>query len=426
MPAPLLTLKDARLAIGQRVLFADLALSLEPGARIALVGRNGAGKSTLMKVLAGQLELDSGERATAPRARLAYLPQAPVFEGTTTAHDWLCRADAEAPEGIAAHAADALLAELDLDPAADPRTLSGGQQRRLALARTLAVDADALLLDEPTNHLDIATILWLEQRLQASRAALVVVSHDRAFLDALAKTCWWLDRGRIVALDVPFAELEPAMEAAMEQEAQVRAKLDKRIKEETAWSREGITARRKRNQGRLRRLYDLRAERASQIKALGSAKLDAAAAPASGKVVIEAEAITKRYDGRLIVPPFSTRILKGDRIGLVGPNGAGKSTLLAMLTGKLEPDAGWVKHGTRLEMQTFTQDRAELDLAKSPWEVLCPEGGDSLDVQGQRRHVVGYLKDFLFDEAQIRTPCRALSGGERNRVLLARILAQPA
>ncbi len=426
MPAPLLTLKDARLAIGPRVLFADLALTLEPGARIALVGRNGAGKSTLMKVLAGQLELDSGERAPGPRARLAYLPQAPSFDGAATAHDWLCRADAEAPEGIEAHRADALLAELDLDGAADPATLSGGQQRRLALARTLAVEADALLLDEPTNHLDIATITWLERRLAASKAALVVVSHDRAFLDALATTCWWLDRGRIMALDVPFRELESAMEAALEQEAQARAKLEKRIAQETVWSHEGITARRKRNQGRLRRLHAMREDRKQQIRALGSARLEAAAAPASGAVVIEAEDVTKSFDGRVVVPPFSTRILKGDRIGLVGPNGAGKSTLLALLTGTLVPDSGRVKHGTRLVMQTFTQDRGELDLARSPWEVLCPEGGDTVEVQGQRRHVMGYLKDFLFDEAQARTPCRALSGGERNRVLLARILARPA
>ncbi|MFW5835028.1 MAG: ATP-binding cassette domain-containing protein, partial [Pseudomonadota bacterium] len=226
MAPPLLTLENARLAIGQRVLFDDLALALEPKARIALVGRNGAGKSTLMKVLAGQLELDGGTRATAPRARLAYLPPAPVLDGAPTCHDWLCRADVEAPGGIPPHEADALLAELDLDPAANPATLSGGQRRRLALARTLGVDADALLLDEPTNHLDIATILWLEQRLKASPAALVVVSHDRAFLDALASSCWWLDRGRITDLDVPFRDLEPAMEALLEQEVQARAKLD--------------------------------------------------------------------------------------------------------------------------------------------------------------------------------------------------------
>ncbi len=426
MAPPLLTLKEARLAIGQRVLFRDLDLKLEPRARVALVGRNGAGKSTLLQVIAGRLALDGGERATAPRARFAYLPQQPSFHGAGTALGWLARADEEAPAGLAAHTAEAALAELQLAADADPRTLSGGQQRRLALARTLAVDADALLLDEPTNHLDLDTILWLQARLTAHPAAVVLISHDRAFLDALARRCWWLDRGHVLDLEVPFHELDAAIDARLAAEAKARAKLDKRIAEETRWSREGITARRKRNQGRLRRLQTMRAERAGRLSVPGSAKLAVAAAPASGSLVVEAEGITKSFAGRVIVPPFSTRIMRGDRVGLIGPNGAGKSTLLALLTGRLAPDAGRLELGTNVEIAWSEQDRASLDLQRTPWEVLCPEGGDQIEVRGARRHVAGYLKDFLFDEAQIRAPCRVLSGGERNRLLLARILAEPS
>ncbi|MEO1089483.1 MAG: ATP-binding cassette domain-containing protein [Pseudomonadota bacterium] len=424
--APLLTLTDARLAFGSRVLFDDLALTLDEGSRIALVGRNGAGKSTLLQTLAGRIELDQGERATGPRTRLAYLPQAPSFDGAVVAREWLCRADGEAPTGVAAHVADAMLGQLDLDGDAPPATLSGGQQRRLALARTLVVDADALLLDEPTNHLDIDTIRWLEERLASTRQAVVLISHDRAFLDRVATRCWWLDRGRIRALDVPFRELDAAIDDALAIEAKTTAKLEKRIATETAWSRAGITARRKRNQGRLRKLHELRAERARLIGHGGKAKLETGEATPSGTLAIEAEAITKSFDGRCVVPAFSTRVLRGDRIGIVGPNGAGKSTLLDLLTGRRRPDAGSITHGTNLRTEFFAQDRSDLDLERTPWEVLCPTGGDQVDVRGQPRHVMGYLKDFLFDEAQARAPCRALSGGERNRLLLAGILARPA
>jgi len=426
MAPPLLTLKDAHLAIGERKLLAGLELKLDAGARVALVGRNGAGKSTLLQVLAGKLELDAGSRTTAPRTRLAYLPQAPEFGEGDDARSWLMRADADAPEGLAPYTADALLEEFELDGAADPLTLSGGQRRRLALARILALDVDALLLDEPTNHLDLQTILNLEARLKAFRGAVVLISHDRAFLDAVATRCWWLDRGRILDLEVPFHDLEPAIAAELERESREAAKLDKRIAEETRWSREGITARRKRNQGRLRRLEAMRKERAQRVRPEGSAPLAAEAAPASGALVVEAEDITKAFDGRTVVPPFSTRIMRGDRIGIIGPNGAGKSTLLKLLTGELAPDAGKLKLGTKLEIAWYEQERESLDLARTPWEVLCPEGGDQVEVGGTRRHVMGYLKDFLFDESQARSPCRALSGGERNRLLLAKLFARPS
>jgi ATP-binding cassette subfamily F protein uup len=426
MAPPLITLKNAHLAIGERKLLDGLELKLDAGARVALVGRNGAGKSTLLQVLAGRIELDAGTRTTAPRTRLAYLPQAPAFGGEEDTRSWLVRADDDAPEGLAPYTADALLEEFELDGAADPLTLSGGQRRRLALARTLGLDVDALLLDEPTNHLDLQTILNLEERLQAFRGAVVLVSHDRAFLDALARRCWWLDRGRILDLEVPFHDLEPAIAAELEREAREAAKLDKRIAEETRWSREGITARRKRNQGRLRRLEALRQERARRVRPQGSAPLAAEAAPASGSLVVEADGVTKAFDGRTVVPPFSTRLLKGDRVGVIGPNGAGKSTLLKLLTGELAPDAGKLKLGTRLEIAWYEQERQSLDLAKTPWEVLCPAGGDQVEVGGSRRHVMGYLKDFLFDESQARSPCRVLSGGERNRLLLAKLFARPS
>jgi len=426
MAPPLLTLKDAHLAIGERKLLAGLELKLDTGARVALVGRNGAGKSTLLQVLAGRVELDAGSLTTAPRTRLAYLPQAPAFGGVADARTWLVRPDDDAPEGLPSYTADALLEEFELDGTADPLTLSGGQRRRLALARTLALDVDALLLDEPTNHLDLDTILKLETRLQAFRGAVVLISHDRAFLDAVATRCWWLDRGRILDLEVPFHDLEPAIAAELEREQREAAKLDKRIAEETRWSREGITARRKRNQGRLRRLEAMRRERAQRVRPQGAAPLAAEAAPASGSLVVEAEGITKAFDGETVVPPFSTRILRGDRVGVVGPNGAGKSTLLKLLTGELAPDDGRLKLGTKLEIAWYEQERENLDLAKTPWEVLCPEGGDQVAVGGRPRHVMGYLKDFLFDESQARSPCRALSGGERNRLLLAKLFARPS
>jgi len=426
MAPPLITLKDAHVAIGERRLLTGLELKLDAGARVALVGRNGAGKSTLLQVLAARTALDAGARTTAPRTRLAYLPQAPDFTGHDDARSWLMRADAEAPEGLPPHAANAQLAAFGLNGEADPATLSGGERRRLALARTLALDADALLLDEPTNHLDLQAILALEARLTAYRGAVVLISHDRAFLDALAGRCWWLDRGRVLDLEVPFRDLEPAIAAEFEREAREAAKLNKRIAEETRWSREGITARRKRNQGRLRRLEAMRAERAKRIRPQGAAPLAAEAAPSSGALVIEADGVTKAFDGETAVPPFSTRILRGDRVGIVGPNGAGKSTLLKLLTDELAPDTGRLKLGTKLEIAWYEQERASLDLAKTPWEVLCPEGGDQVEVGGQRRHVMGYLKDFLFDESQARSPCRVLSGGERNRLLLARLFARPS
>jgi ABC transport system ATP-binding/permease protein len=323
------------------------------------------------------------------------------------------------------HRALTLLARLDLDPGRRVATLSGGEARRVALARALVGDPDVLLLDEPTNHLDLPTIERLEQDLAGFRGGLVLVSHDRAFLAALSRTTWWLDRGTLRVLDQGFASFDAWSEALLAEEEAALRRLEKRIAEETDWSHHGITARRKRNQGRLRRLQTLRAERARRTAPLGSAKLVAATDPHGGRLVIEALDVTKRFGGRTIVERFSSRILRGDRVGIIGPNGAGKTTLLQLLTGRLAPDEGTVRHGVDLTATYVDQRRASLDLDRTPWQTLCPDGGDQVLVQGRFRHVVGYLRDFLFRPEQARTPIRALSGGERNRLLLATQLARP-
>ncbi|MGH6945539.1 MAG: ATP-binding cassette domain-containing protein, partial [Geminicoccaceae bacterium] len=323
------------------------------------------------------------------------------------------------------HRGEALLARFGLAPERPVATLSGGEARRVDLARVLVANADALLLDEPTNHLDLPTILRLEHDLRATRAALVVVSHDRAFLAALSRTVWWLDRGRLRVLEQGFAAFDDwSAEIMAAEEAELR-QLEKTIAAETEWSHAGITARRRRNQGRLRRLQALRRERAERIAAPGRALLSAAPAPAGGRLVIEALRVGQRFGERAVIDDFSTRILRGDRIGIIGPNGVGKTTLLRLLTGRLAPDSGTVRLGTSLAVGYVDQRREQLDPDATPWTTLCPDGGDQVQVQGRWRHVVGYLRDYLFRPEQARSPIRALSGGERNRLLLARQLARP-
>jgi ABC transport system ATP-binding/permease protein len=426
MPAPLLSLRSATVRIGDQTLFAELSLALARGERVCLVGRNGSGKSTLLKALAGLIELDAGERFLQPRTTVAYLPQEPDLAPTDSA---LAATQAGLPPGEDAeqgrHRAESALERLAIDPASRIATLSGGEARRVALARALVGEPDALLLDEPTNHLDLPTIERLEQDLAGFRGALVIVSHDRAFLSRLSRKIWWLDRGELRMLEEGFDAFEAWSETVLAEEEAAFRRLEKRIAEETDWSHHGITARRKRNQGRLRRLDALRAERARRIAPTGSARLAAATEPAGGRLVIEAEHVTKRFGERTVVADFSTRILRGDRVGIIGPNGAGKTTLLRLLTGRLAPDAGLVRQGTGLAVGYVDQRRASLDLDATPWQTLCPDGGDQIMVQGSWRHVVGYLRDFLFRAEQVRTPIRALSGGERNRLLLARQLATP-
>ncbi len=421
MASPLLTLDSATLGFVGRPLFRDVDLAIAAGERIALVGRNGAGKSTLLRLMAGAIEADAGERRLQKGVRVAMLAQEPDLSGHATVLDY-------AAAGAAAerHRAAALLDALGVDGARATDGLSGGEARRAALARALAGDPDVLLLDEPTNHLDLPAIEWLEARLAAGRFALVAVSHDRAFLSRVTNATLWLDRGRLLRLDKGFAHFESWSGEILAREETEAAKLDKRIAEETRWSHQGITARRKRNQGRLRRLAELRAERARRPRAAGSVRMAAAQAAPAGKLVIEAEDIAKGWDGNPVIRGFSTRILRGDRVGIIGPNGAGKTTLLRLLIGALAPDSGRLRRGTNIEMVYLDQAREALEPGETPWSLLCPGGGDQVMVGGRPRHVVSYLRDFLFADTQARSPVESLSGGERNRLLLARALARPS
>lgn len=424
MAPPLLSVTDVAVDLGDQLLFSGITLQVMAGERACLVGRNGSGKSTLMRLLAGIMEPDGGTRFVQPGVTAAYLPQEPDLTRFATARDAVI-AGLPATEKDEPYRADAALADVGAAPDWVPAQLSGGEARRVALAAAFVSEPEILLMDEPTNHLDLPTIEWLEERLQQFRGALMLISHDRRFLEDLTTRTYWLDRGQLRTLDRGFAHFEAWSEEVLAQEAEEAHKLNRLIAEETRWSREGISARRKRNQGRLRRLQALRAERASQRQVQGTADMILESGAASGKMVIEAERVTKALADRTLLKDFSMRILRGDRIGIVGPNGAGKTTLLRLLTGALEPDSGTVRQGTNLTTVVFEQNRESLDADLSLWETLAP-GSDTVDVHGQSRHVVSYLRDFLFAEAQARQPVRSLSGGERNRLLLAKTLTKPA
>ncbi len=423
-PPPLLTLKDIALGFGGRPLFESITLAVSRGDRLCLVGRNGCGKSTLLKVIAGTLEPDRGERAVQPGVTVATLVQEPDLSAHASALAAVVAGLTPAHAGET-HRAEILLDALDVPADRDPATLSGGEARRVALAQALVSEPDVLLLDEPTNHLDLPTIAWLEETLAAFRGAIILISHDRAVLRRVTRATLWLDRGRLRRLDEGFAAFDAWSDTITAQEEIEWAKRDKLIAQETTWSRQGISARRKRNQGRLRRLHALRAERVQRIQRAGGVTLEADSGETSGKLVIEAEGICKSYDGRRVLKPFSTRILRGDRVGIVGPNGAGKSTLLNLLTGRLRPDQGRLRLGTNLTPTTLDQHRSLLDGDKTVWDLLADSGGDHINVRGRPRHVVGYLRDFLFEDRQARSPVSSLSGGERNRLLLAKALARP-
>jgi len=417
---PILALKDVRLQDGPMQLFDGVDLALEPRARACLVGRNGAGKSTLMRVLAGEAEADSGERTAQPSARVIRVSQEPAVSGARLV-------DYATAGGAPAHRAEAELEAFGLDPRRPATGLSGGEIRRAALARGFAEDPDVLLLDEPTNHLDILAIEALEARLKSTRAALLIVSHDRAFLQHLTRTCFWLEGRQVRRLDQGFAAFDGWVEKIAEAEAEVARKLDKELERETHWLARGVTARRTRNEGRLRRLMALREEKSLRLRAAGGAlSMGLESGGASGKRVLEADAIAKAFGERQVLKGFSTRVIRGDRLAIIGPNGAGKSTLLKILLGQLEPDAGEVKLGTNLQVAYLDQARADLKSGQTLWETLAPTGGDQILVRGRPKHVAAYAKDFLFDERQLRQPVESLSGGERNRLLLARALAQPA
>ena len=422
MAPPILKLDDIFLSFGGTPLLAGASLQVEPGDRISLVGRNGSGKSTLMKIAAGLAEAQSGEVFRHPSATIRYLHQAPDFEGYDTV-----AAYAEAGLGPSddPYRVTYLLEHLGLTGSEDPKSLSGGEARRAALARVMAPEPDILLLDEPTNHLDLPTIEWLEGELQSTRSALVVISHDRRFLEKVSNATVWLDRGQSRRLNRGFGHFEAWRDEVLEAEELEQHKLGKAIEREEHWLRYGVTARRKRNMRRLGALHDLRARYRGHKGPQGSVQASASDAQESGKLVIEAEKITKAYGARTIVAPFSIRVHRGDCIGLVGPNGAGKTTLLKMLTGQLAPDSGTVKLGTNLEIATLDQRREDLNLDDTLAHYLTDGRGETLLVNGEQRHVTGYMKEFLFQPEQARTPIRNLSGGERARLMLARILSRP-
>ncbi len=423
MAPPLLLLQDIRLTFGGRPLIESATLSVSPGERLCFVGRNGSGKSTLLKIAAGTIEADAGTRFVQPGATLRYLPQEPDLSGFPSTRAYV---EAGLGPGDDLYRAAMLLEALGLTGEEAPASLSGGEARRAALARAIAPEPDILLLDEPTNHLDLPAIEWLEETLRGMRSALVLISHDRRFLERLSKATLWLDRGNTRRLEQGFSAFEEWRDAVLHEEEKERERLDRKISQELDWVRYGVTARRKRNMGRLRKLEGLRTERRDQRGAVGQVKLVATEGELSGKSVIEARGISKSFGERAIVRDFSIRIQRGDRVGLVGANGAGKTTLLNLMTGALTPDSGSVKLGTNLEMVTLDQKRDSLDPGLTLAEALTDRRGDTVIVNGEARHVIGYMRDFLFSPEQARAPITALSGGERGRLMLARALARPS
>ena len=421
--APLLHLRDVALTFGGQPLLEAAEIAVSAGERVCLVGRNGSGKSTLLKIAAGLVEPDHAERFVQPGSTIRYLPQEPDFTGFDTA---LAYVEAGLGPGDDAYRAQYLLTELGLTGQENPASMSGGEGRRAALARVLAPEPDILLLDEPTNHLDLPVIEWLEQELKSLRSAMVLISHDRRFLTSLSRATIWLDRGVTKRAERGFGEFEAWRDEVLAQEELDRHKLDRKIAREEDWLRYGVSARRTRNQRRLGELHALRDQRRTARAAQGNVRLEASEAQASGKLVIEAIDVAKAYGDNTIVKNLSLRVARGDRIGIVGPNGAGKTTLINLLTGALAPDSGKVKLGTALEMVTLDQRRESLDPETPLGEVLTGGGSDQVMVGGQPRHVISYMKDFLFQPIQRGTPVGALSGGERGRLMLARALAKPS
>lgn len=423
MAPPLLTLKDIHLTFGGTPLLEGAELTAAPGDRICLVGRNGSGKSTLLKIAAGLATPDRGERFAHPGASIRYLPQEADFNGFDTV-----RAYVEAGLGPTddPYSAEYLIGELGLSGDDNPDQLSGGEARRAALARVLVSKPDVLLLDEPTNHLDLTAIEWLEKTLQASRSALLLISHDRRFLETLSRATVWLDRGKTRRLEQGFAAFEDWRDKVLEEEEIERHKLDRKIVREDQWMHGGVTGRRKRNVRRVRELRAMRQEVRDRRFVVGAVRLDAAEGNLSGKLVVETSNVSKGYDGREIVSDLNLRVMRGDRLVIVGPNGAGKTTLIKLLTGQLAPDSGTIRHGANLEIVALDQRRDELDPNWTVSDALTGGRGDQVVINGKARHVASYMKDFLFLPEQRLSPIRVLSGGERARLMLARALAKPS
>ena len=423
MAPPLIQLKDIRLTFGGTPLLSGVELSVSSGERVCLIGRNGSGKSTLLKIAAGLVEADGGSRFVQPGATIRYLPQEPDFGDHKTT---LAYVEAGLGPGDDHYQARYLVEQLGLSGDEDPAHVSGGEARRAALARVLAPSPDILLLDEPTNHLDLPTIEWLEGELQSRRCALVIISHDRRFLSNLSRSTAWLDRGQIRQIDRGFSAFEAWRDEVLAEEERDQHKLDRKIVNEEHWLRYGVSGRRKRNVKRLGNLHALRDQRRDYRGATGNASLAAAEADKSGKLVIEAKNIAKAYGERKIVEGFSTRVQRGDRIGIVGPNGAGKTTLVHLLIGNDPPDSGTIRLGANIEMATLDQHRESLDPKSTLADAMTGGRGDHVMVGDKPRHVIGYMKDFLFAQEQRGTPLEALSGGERGRLMLARALAKPS
>lgn len=428
---PVVALRGAALGFGDRPLFHDIDLTIAKGDRVCLVGRNGSGKSTLMRALAGEIDLDAGHRFLQPGARAIYLPQDPRPPADLIVFDYVAGGLPPASDDVPRdHLIEAAIAGMKLDPARRMGALSGGEARRAALARALVSAPDVLLLDEPTNHLDLPTIEWLEDELSRSGAGLLIISHDRTFLRRLATRTLWLERGMLHRLNDGIDAFPDWAEKLLADEESQAHKLERRIAEETRWLREGLTARRKRNMGRVRGLMTLRREKSDQIKRPEGLKLDTGDATRSGSLVLEAHGLSKSFkddqgNDTRIADQVALRIMRGDRVALIGPNGVGKTTLLRLLLGYEKPDSGRVKTGFGVEPVYFDQRREQLNPDDTLWSTLCPGGGDTVTVHGRPKHVVSYLRDFLFADRQATAKVATLSGGERNRLLLAKLFIQP-
>ena len=421
MAAPILSYEDLGLIQGEGWLFRHLDLYVGERDRLALIGRNGAGKTTLLKCLADLIETDEGKRTIVPGTNVVLLEQDPNMEGFATLEEWVLHGR-DAPQ---AHEAAAIADQLGIDLSRPTATASGGERRRAAITRALAQQPDVLLLDEPTNHLDLGAIEWLEEWLKRFTGAFIAISHDRTFLTRLTRSCIWLDRGQLRRAEIGFGGFDAWTERVYEEEARAAEKLDAKLKIELHWLQRGVTARRRRNQGRLAKLHEMRAQRAAMLGSAGTAKLALAKDDVRSKTVIDADQVSKSYGERTIIRDFSLRIQRGDRIGLVGPNGAGKTTLLKLLTGEIAPDSGKVTRARTLSGIVIDQQRKLMEPDKRVKDVLA-NGGDWIEVRGHKKHIKGYLKEFLFDPALADAPIGSLSGGERSRLLLAREFAREA
>ncbi|MCT4634743.1 MAG: ATP-binding cassette domain-containing protein [Rickettsiales bacterium] len=433
MSLPLFYFKDLSLSFGQTPLFSNISAQVSAKDRVCLIGKNGSGKSTLLKLMAGEIEPDQGELYYHPGIKISYLLQQPVIEQDLTIYQYVLQnISLKKGEELEqkSYLADIILEKLQLDGEKYLSKLSGGQLRRADLARTLVIEPDLLFLDEPTNHLDIGSIEWLEGYLNNFSGGLIVVSHDRAFLRNISNKTIWLDRGKLLYNKLGFNDFERWSEETFAQEERELIKLGKELDKENIWLQQGVTARRKRNQQRLQNLYELRAKLKSDKSRFGKIdngiKLDSLALNNRSKLLVEMENVSFEFPERKIFKPFSLSILKGEVIGVMGCNGAGKSTLIKLITGDLKPSSGSIKLGHSLECSYLDQSRGEIDPEKTLWETLCPNGGDTIFLGGSKpKHVVAYLKDFLFDGKQAKSKVSTLSGGEQNRLLLARLLINP-